>query len=60
MAKTITQQEKANKFLLSGFQTLRTGLNDLTLENFVINTLETLMLLERDEYLEELKKQLLR
>ena len=56
MAKTITQQEKANKFLLSGLQNLRTGLTELTLENFVINTLETLMLLERDEYLEELKK----
>ena len=56
MHETITQQEKVNKFLLSGLQTLRTGLDGLTLEQFVINTLEMLMLLERDEYLEELKK----
>lgn len=56
MKGTITQQEKTNKFLLSGLQNLRSGLNELSLEHFVINTLECLMLLERDEYLEKLKE----
>jgi hypothetical protein len=41
--------------LLSGLQNLRSGLDGLTLENFVVNTLEVLMHLERDEYLEEIK-----
>ena len=56
MKVTITQQEKINKFLLSGLQNLRSGLDGLNLENFVVNTLEVLMHLERDEYLEEIKK----
>ena len=55
MKVTINQQEKINKFLLSGLQNLRSGLDGLTLENFVVNTLEVLMHLERDEYLEEIK-----
>jgi hypothetical protein len=55
MKVTITQQEKINKFLLSGLQNLRSGLDGLNLENFVVNTLEVLMHLERDEYLEEIK-----
>ena len=59
MNTTLTPQEKVNNFLLSGLQTLRTGLDDLTLEKFVINTLDVLMLLERDEYLEELQKNIL-
>ena len=56
MQGIITQQEKINKFLLSGLRNLRSGLDGLSLENFVINTLECLMFLEREEYLEKLKQ----
>lgn len=50
------QQSKINNFLLAGLKTLRQGLNALSLEQFVVNTLEVLMLLERDEYLQHLKE----
>ncbi len=41
--------------MLSGLQTLRQGVSSLSLEEFVVNTLELLMHLERDEYLVNLK-----
>lgn len=50
------QQTKINNFLLAGLKNLRQGLSSISLEHFVINTLELLMLLERDEYLEKLKQ----
>jgi transposase-like protein len=54
---TITkQQEKINDFLLAGLKNLRQGLNSLSLDLFVLNTLEMLMLVERDEYLQKLKE----
>lgn len=43
--------------LLSGLKHLRAALTSLSLEQFVISTLETLMFLERDEYLQKLKKE---
>jgi len=48
-------QNKVNNFLLTGLKTLRHGLTSLSLEQFVVNTLEILMHLERDEYLQNLK-----
>jgi putative transposase len=50
------QQTKINAFLLAGLKNLRQGISNISLEHFVINTLELLMLLERDEYLENLKQ----
>jgi hypothetical protein len=50
------QQSKINGFLLAGLKNLRQGLSSISLEHFVINTLEILMLLERDEYLDQLKE----
>ena len=52
---TTQQQSKVNSFLLAGLKNLRQGLTSLSLEQFVINTLELLMILERDEYLQTLK-----
>ena len=48
--------DKINKKLLLGLKNLRLALGEFTLEQFVINTLEMLMELERDEYLENMKK----
>ena len=45
-----------SKILLFGLKSLREALNSLSLEQFVVNTLEMLMFLERDEYLATLKK----
>ena len=45
-----------SKTLLFGLKSLREALNSLSLEQFVVNTLEMLMFLERDEYLATLKK----
>jgi len=47
------QQNKVNNFLLTGLKTLRHGLTTLSIEEFVVNTLEILMLLERDEYFKD-------
>lgn len=52
----VKQQTKINNFLLAGLKNLREGLSSISLEHFVINTLELLMLLERDEYLDKLKQ----
>jgi putative transposase len=49
------QHNRINNFLLPGLQNLRQGLNDLSLNEFIVATLEMLMLLERDEYLQKIK-----
>lgn len=56
MEKINKQQEQANKFLLSALKNLRESLSSFSLDHFVVNTLETLMLLEREEHLQSLKK----
>jgi len=55
MEQLSKQQSKTKHFLLTGLKTLRHGLTSLTFEQFVVNTLEVLMLLERDEYLQKLQ-----
>ena len=50
-----SQPNKPAKILLAGLKNLRQVLTDLSLDQFVVNTLETLMYLEREEYLESLK-----
>lgn len=52
--KTTNQQ---SSILLLGLKNLRASLTGFSLEQFVINTLEMLMYLERDEYLQEVKNQ---
>lgn len=47
--------DQRSKTLLFGLKNLREALSSLSLEQFVINTLEMLMFLERDEYLQVLK-----
>jgi len=46
---------KFNKILLAGLKNLKQALNNLSLEQFTLSTLEALMYLEREEYLTELK-----
>jgi len=55
MEQITKQQNKVNTFLLTGLKNLRAGLSDCSIDKFVINTLEILMLVERDEYLQNLK-----
>lgn len=50
------EQTRINKFLLSGLKNLKEGLSGISMDQFVVNTLELLMILERDEYLDKLKK----
>lgn len=54
--KELYQQEKQNNILLQGLKNLRISLNGISVDQFVISTLEMLMLLERDEHLSALKK----
>ena len=49
-------QTKVNTFLLAGLKNLREVTSGLSIEEFTINTLELLMHLERDEHLNNLKK----
>lgn len=51
----LTELSSANKSLLLGLKNLRLSLNSFSLEQFVVNTLEMLMWLEWDEYLQNLK-----
>lgn len=44
-----------SKTLLYGLKNLKLSLSSLNLEQFIVNTLETLMHMERDEYLAELR-----
>ncbi|HHT9149790.1 MAG TPA: IS256 family transposase [Candidatus Wujingus californicus] len=54
MTQTLLQS-KTNNILFQGLKNLRLSLDSLTLETFVVNSLEMLMLLEREEYLQNLK-----
>lgn len=54
--KQTNTQNKTNSILLQGLKNLRLSLNSFSLEHFVVNTLEMLMHLERDEYLQNLKE----
>ena len=48
------KQSKADKLLSSSIKNLRENLTDLSLDQFLKSTLETVMQIERDEYLEKL------
>jgi len=57
MNNIITQNiSKANNMLLLGLKNLRQSLSEFSMEQFVVNSLEMLMHLERDEYLQKLKE----
>lgn len=47
---------KEQSFLLAGLKNLRQGLTGLSMDKFVVDTLEMLMHLEREDYLQELKQ----
>ena len=49
------KRKKNNKMLLQGLKNLRLGLNELSVDEFVISTIEMLMITERDEYLDQIK-----
>lgn len=49
-------ENKTNKILLHGLKNLRLSLDGLSMETFVVNSLEMLMLLEREEHLQKLKE----
>ena len=54
--KTITLKQPKSRsqvFLASSVKNMRTALSDLTMEQFVVQNLETLFGLEREEYLEK-------
>lgn len=50
-----TNNNQISKTLLYGLRNLKLSLSSLNLEQFVVNTLETLMHMERDEYLAQLR-----
>jgi transposase-like protein len=56
MNKNSKPTTQKSKILLLGLKNLRKSLTGFSLDQFVISTLEMLMYLERDEYLEELNK----
>lgn len=47
---------KQNNILLQGLKNLRLSLTDFSLEQFAVTSIEMLMLLERDEYLANIKR----
>ena len=56
MKKTIkkgTQSDKTQKLLEKSIKSLRENINDLSMDKFVGTTIETLMNIERDEYIEK-------
>ncbi len=56
MFNMTNQPNPQSNILLLGLKNLRASLTSFSLEQFVVNTLEMLMYLERDEYLQALKK----
>ena len=54
--QNMVELSATNKTLLLGLKNLRISLDNFTTEQFVVNSLEMLMWLERDEYLKNLKK----
>lgn len=53
--RALKASKKDTKMVYTGLQHLRQNLSNRTLEEFVVATLEMLMLVERDEYLQQLK-----
>lgn len=55
MEKTTTKktQTKGEKYLATAMKNLRLSLSEMTMEKFVMNNLQVLMNLEREEYLEK-------
>lgn len=51
------KNNQISKTLLYGLKNLKLSLSSLNLEQFIVNTLEMLMHMERDEYLAQLKAQ---
>ena len=51
-----TLDAKYSSILLSNLKSLRSSFDNLSLDKFTLLSLETLMLFERSEYLEQLKK----
>ena len=51
-----TQLSTPAKFLLAGLKNLRDSLTSISIDQFVVTTLEVLMFIERDEYIQNLKK----
>ena len=51
-----TVTNRSNNILLQGLKNLRLSLSDFSMETFVVNSLEMLMYIERDEYIEEMKR----
>jgi transposase-like protein len=56
IATNTINANKQNNILLQGLKNLRLSLNDFSLEQFTVTSIEMLMLLERDEYLENMKR----
>jgi len=50
------KQNKTAKLLEKNIKNLRENLDDLSMDKFIGKTIETLMLIERDEYLEDINK----
>jgi transposase-like protein len=50
------EKNKVNNVLLAGLKNLREGISGVSIDQFVISTLELLMHLERDEHLAKLKE----
>lgn len=48
------KQKRTEKLLEKNIKNLRENLDDLSMDKFIGTTIETLMLIERDEYLEEI------
>ena len=58
MTEELSQKsvDVANNILLLGLKNLRLSLTSFSVEQFVVNTLEMLMWLEREEYIKTLKE----
>ena len=50
------QLSKADKFLLAGLKKLSASLTSLSINEFVVSTLEMLMFLEREEHIQKMKE----
>lgn len=54
--KQITKEEKTSKLLERSIKNLRENLDELSMDNFIGKTIETLMTIERGEHLAKIKK----
>lgn len=57
---SLTKANTTTKLLAKSIKNLRENLTDLSLDTFLKHTLETVMQIEREEYLTNLKKQILK